>query len=68
MEEIKLLIQFTPEDIDREMKELAIDNDISAFTQFFEVNMKQAQVTAVERAFLKTFLMWKALGPDAMIK
>lgn len=45
-----------------------IDSDMKAFQEFFESDLGQNPPHPVERAYLKTYLAFKLLGREAMIK
>jgi len=59
-----------PESVPPSKEELleAIDKEMAEFNIFFELGLKQSPPTPMERAYLKTFLVWKLLGPDQMVK
>lgn len=45
-----------------------IDQDMEAFQSFFQIEMKQGPAHPVEKAYLKTYLAFKLLGREAMLK
>jgi len=45
-----------------------IDKDMEAFQEFFQRDLKQTPPHPAERAYLKTYLAFKLLGREAMIK
>lgn len=44
------------------------DLEIAEFVKFFESELKQNPPDPYEKAFLKTYLMYRLIGPDRMVQ
>lgn len=46
----------------------AVDSEMSEFNSFFQKALEQNPPDPYERAYLKTYLMYKLIGPERMVK